>query len=82
MLRGRAAFIEAYRSRMKENAGGTHRNELIDFGVEGDMAYQVGAFAIDDSDPPEKGKFVNVLKRQPDGSWKVAISIFNSDLPG
>lgn len=81
MLRGREAFIEAYEERMKENIGGTHTNELIDFGVDGDTAYQVGSFAIADSVPPEKGKFVNVLKRQKDGTWKVSISIFNSDLP-
>lgn len=48
---------------MKENIGGTHTNELIDFGVDSDTAYQVGSFAIADSDPLVKGKFVNVLKR-------------------
>lgn len=81
MIRGRKAFEESYRSRMAQNTGGTHTNALVDYGVEGDMAYQIGTFAIEDSDPPEKGKFVNVLKRQPDGSWKVSISIFNSDKP-
>lgn len=63
LLRGREAFIEAYKERMKENIGGTHTNELIDFGVDSDTAYQVGSFAIADSDPLVKGKFVNVLKR-------------------
>jgi hypothetical protein len=63
LLRGREAFIEGYKERMKENIGGTHTNELIDFGVDSDTAYQVGSFAIADSDPLEKGKFVNVLKR-------------------
>ncbi len=80
MTRGKAAFLDTYRSRIKENIGGTHKNELIDFGVDGDMAYQIGTYAIEDSKPPERGKFVNVLKRQPDGTWKVKISIFNSDL--
>ena len=81
MIRGRKAFEETYRSRIEQNTGGTHTNELVDFGVEGDLAYQVGTYAIEDSDPPERGKFVNVLKRQPDGTWKVAVSIFNSDMP-
>ncbi|WP_170328328.1 YybH family protein [Ruegeria arenilitoris] len=81
MTRGKAAFLATYRSRIKENTGGTHKNELIDFGVSGDTAYQVGTYAIEDSDPPEQGKFVNILQRQPDGTWKVKISIFNSDLP-
>ena len=81
MIRGKEAFEETYRSRIEQNTGGTHTNALVDFGVEGDLAYQIGTYAIEDSDPPEQGKFVNVLKRQPDGSWKVAVSIFNSDKP-
>ena len=81
MLQGKEAFIETYRSRIKQNAGGTHTNELVEFGVDGDTAYQVGLYAVEDANPPEKGKFVNVLKRQEDGSWKVYISIFNSDQP-
>lgn len=81
MIRGRKAFEETYQSRMEDNSGGTHTNELVDFGVDGDLAYQIGTYAIADSDPPEKGKFVNILKRQSDGSWKVSVSIFNSDMP-
>lgn len=81
MLRGREAFIETYQERMRQSVGGTHTNVLIDFGVEGDMAYQIGTYAIADADPPERGKFVNVLKRQSDGTWKVCVSIFNSDQP-
>lgn len=81
MIRGRKAFEKTYQSRIEDNSGGTHTNELVDFGVDGDLAYQIGTYAIADSDPPEKGKFVNILKRQSDGSWKVSVSIFNSDMP-
>jgi len=81
MIRGRKAFEATYQSRIEDNSGGTHTNELVDFGVDGDLAYQIGTYAIADSDPPEKGKFVNILKRQSDGSWKVSVSIFNSDMP-
>ena len=80
MTRGREAFVETYNSRIDESTGGTHTNELVEFGVEGDLAYQIGTYAIAETDPPEQGKFLNVLKRQEDGSWKVAVSIFNSDL--
>ena len=81
MIRGRKAFEATYQTRIEDNSGGTHTNELVDFGVDGDLAYQIGTYAIADSDPPEKGKFVNILKRQSDGSWKVSVSIFNSDMP-
>lgn len=81
MTRGREAFIEAYKSRMEQSTGGEHTNELVEYGVEGDMAYQIGRFANSGTNPPEQGKFLNVLKRQPDGTWKVAVSMFNSDKP-
>ena len=81
MTRGRKAFEEVYRSRMETSSGGKHTNKLVEYGVEGDLAYQVGTYAITGSDSPEQGKFLNVLKRQPDGTWKVAVSIFNSDKP-
>lgn len=79
MIRGREAFTEMYKSRITKNTGGTHTNALIDYGVDGDLAYEIGTYALADADPPERGKFVNVLKRQPDGTWQVTVSIFNSD---
>jgi ketosteroid isomerase-like protein len=29
----------------------------------------------------DKGKYVEIWKKQPDGSWKCAVDMFNSDLP-
>ncbi|WP_425398561.1 YybH family protein [Aeoliella sp.] len=81
MIRGRAAFEALYASRMEQSTGGTHTNQLIEYDAEGDLAYQIGTYAIEGADPPEQGKFVNVLRRQADGAWKVSVSIFNSDLP-
>ena len=79
IIRGRQAFEDIYRTRMANSASGTHTNELVEYGVEGDMAYQIGTFAVEGVSPSEQGKFVNVLKRQPDGTWKVAVSIFTTD---
>ena len=81
MTRGRQAFEDIYNSRMDDDSGGTHTNALVEYGVEGDLAYQIGTYAVADADPPEIGKFLNVLKRQADGTWKVAVSMFNSDTP-
>ncbi len=78
MVRGRKAFEDIYRTRMAQSTGGTHTNELVEYGVDGDTAYQVGKFAVEGVEPGEQGYFVNVLKRQPDGTWKVAVSIFNN----
>jgi ketosteroid isomerase-like protein len=81
MIRGKRAFEELYQSRMDKTSGGTHSNKLVEYGVEGDLAYQVGTFAITGTNSSEQGKFVNILRRQADGTWKVTVSIFNSDSP-
>jgi ketosteroid isomerase-like protein len=47
----------------------------------GDLAYEVGTYAITAADGgQDTGKFVVVWKRQ-NGAWKIAADIWNSDLP-
>jgi ketosteroid isomerase-like protein len=81
MIRGKRAMAELYQSRMDKASGGTHTNKLVGYGVEGNLAYQIGTYAITGTNLPEVGKFVNILRRQEDGTWKVYVSIFNSDKP-
>ena len=81
ITRGKRAFEEIYQSRMDKTSGGTHCNKLVEYGTEGDLAYQVGTYAVTGADQAEQGKFVNILRRQADGTWKVTVSIFNSDRP-
>lgn len=52
----------------------------------GDIGYTYGAYNLVLNDSTGKqmtdtGKYSTVWKKQTDGSWKVAIDIFNSDLP-
>lgn len=52
----------------------------------GGIAYAVGRYNMvmrpsGASGIPDSGKFVNVYRKQQDGSWKVARDIFNSDIP-
>lgn len=52
----------------------------------GDMGYTSGAYQMtfnDASGKPitDKGKYATVWKKQADGSWKVLLDIFNTDLP-
>jgi uncharacterized protein (TIGR02246 family) len=57
--------------------------------VEGrdDLAYLLGTYAMTTTPPgapgqvKDSGKFVTVLRRQPDGRWLCAVDMFNSDLP-
>ena len=50
-----------------------------------DLAYIMGTYQLTTTDPQAKpmadrGKFVEVWKKQADGSWKTVADIFNSDL--
>jgi uncharacterized protein (TIGR02246 family) len=52
----------------------------------GDMALDIGAFVLSASGPRGApvntvGKYVVVWKKQPNGQWRVAADIFNSDPP-
>ena len=51
-----------------------------------DLAYIQGSYQLTVNDPKgnpvhDKGKFVEVWKKQADGKWKVVADIFNTDLP-
>ena len=53
----------------------------------GDVAYVKGTYTMTLVPPGapapinDVGKYIEIHKRQPDGSWPIAIDIFNSDLP-
>ena len=52
----------------------------------GDTAIEIGTYTLDvrpPSGPPAKdeGKYVVIWKRQSDGTWKLAVDIFNTSLP-
>lgn len=52
----------------------------------GELGYTTGAYTWtfkDASGNPtlDKGKYLSVWKKQPDGSWKVLLDMFNTDLP-
>jgi ketosteroid isomerase-like protein len=53
----------------------------------GDIAYVYGTYSMvmtlpDVEGPvPDHGKYIEIWRRQADGSWKVVLDIFNSDVP-
>lgn len=53
----------------------------------GDLAYNMGHYRFtavpkdkNASGVADEGKFVEILKKQPDGSWKYVVDIYNSSL--
>jgi len=58
----------------------------VDVATSGDLAYAVGTyeFSLKDAEGKavmDKGKFLDAYRKQADGSWKVTVVSFNSDLP-
>jgi|SRR6267142_5359068 ketosteroid isomerase-like protein len=59
--------------------------EPVDIDGRGDLAYVRGNYALTMTPPSgaavhDRGKFIEIWRRQPDGSWKIRWDIFNSDL--
>jgi ketosteroid isomerase-like protein/quercetin dioxygenase-like cupin family protein len=53
-----------------------------DVAASGDVGYTTGTYQATMGGTPEKGKYVEVWKKQPDGQWKVREDIFNPDSSG
>ena len=61
--------------------------ELLDAHSSGDLGYCLLAYAGDYAQPDgslttHSGKSVNVLRRQPDGQWRISISSLTADSDG
>jgi ketosteroid isomerase-like protein len=52
----------------------------------GDLGYTIGTYRIEIQDPEGNplaidGKYMTVWKKQPDGTWKVGVDMFNANGP-
>jgi ketosteroid isomerase-like protein len=60
---------------------------VVEIDGRGDLAYVRGTYALtiaaSGKTPalPDHGKYVEVRRKQADGSWLIVLDIFNSDLP-
>ncbi len=58
----------------------------VDVARSGDLAYVIGNYEMTENDPDgkpktDKGKFLEVWKKQADGNWKCVADMFSTDLP-
>ena len=58
----------------------------VDIARSGDLAYVSGNYEFKETDAggkpiTDKGKYLEIWKKQTDGSWKCVADMFNSDLP-
>jgi ketosteroid isomerase-like protein len=56
----------------------------VQFHSDGDLGYHVGQYsadvpAEDGSTAKETGKYIDIYKRLPNGTWKICVTMFNSD---
>lgn len=66
--------------------GGGWKVSKVEVARSGDLAYLTGTYELSETDAngkpvTDKGKYLEVWKKQSDGSWKCIIDMFNSDLP-
>jgi len=60
--------------------------KTVELEILDNTAIEIGAYTLDIGLPDggtmtDRGKFVVIWKKQPDGTWKWHIDIFNSNLP-
>lgn len=85
MVSGKQAIQEFWKTAMEMGVKKMNL-ETAEVGYDGNLAYERGVSIVNiepkgEQARTERGKYLIVLKRQPDGSWKVALDIWNSDSP-
>ena len=76
-------------SGLLRSSGSIQEFKLTILAIEGrnDLAYVHGAYQMTVTPPGaaepvgDEGKYLEIWRKQRDGSWKVVLDIFNSDLP-
>jgi uncharacterized protein (TIGR02246 family) len=86
-----ATTKEAIRSTWNEmltspGAGISWKTTKVEVANGGDLAYVSGTYEETMTDASgkraqDRGKYVEIFKKQADGTWKVIVDIWNSDLP-
>ena len=87
MVTGRAAIREFMRAFLSMPAFSLiFETAKVEVSRAGDLAYSYGTNRVTLVDPAgnlmkDRGKYLTVYRKQPDGTWKVVADIGNSDLP-
>jgi uncharacterized protein (TIGR02246 family) len=87
MVTGRAAIREFMQVFLSMPAFSlSFETAKVEVSRAGDLAYSYGTNKVTLVDPngkrmKDRGKYLTVYRKQPDGTWKVVVDIGNSDLP-
>ena len=86
-LTGKESIRTLWRSMLDSPAfSGGWKATKVEVAGSGDLAYVSGNYEFAETDRSgnpivDKGKYLEVWKKQTDGSWKCVADMFNSDLP-
>jgi uncharacterized protein (TIGR02246 family) len=84
MVKGRNSIRMVWKEMLAEpGAGLTFTATSVEVARSGDLAYEYGTYDLVTEEKKgkptdEKGKYLVVWKKQPDGSWKAAVDIDNT----
>ena len=87
MVTGKAAIREFMQKFLAAPGFSLHfRTARVEVSSDGALAYSYGTNTVSFPGPGgsllhDKGKYVSVYRKGPDGAWKVVADIGNSDLP-
>lgn len=87
MIKGKSALKEHYHQMMKSGVKFTKVNfTTTDVQVSGLFAFEIGTFAMTVQMPgmpeiSEEGKYLTVYERANDGSWKIKVETWNTNVP-
>lgn len=86
-LSGKEAIRGLWKSMLESPSfSGGWQATKVEVARSGDLAYVSGTYEFKETDTggrpiTDKGKYLEVWKKQADGSWKCVADMFNSDLP-
>lgn len=85
LIRGRQGLQDFWSAAMKAGFKDVALT-TVEVGGSGDTAYEIGQYSLTvqpegQTPKPDSGKYLVVWKRQTDGSWKLQVDIWNSNLP-
>ena len=83
LIRGRSEIEAFWRAGLEAGVCDAEFVSL-ELGYEGRLAYEVGRYTLwldpsGDAEPAERGAYVLVHERQPDGTWQRAVEMFNPE---
>ena len=87
-LKGRQSIRETFKERQADPSRTVSAEATsIEVSRGGDLAYVIGVYTATSTDPKtrkvmtEKGRYVTVYEKQPDGSWKGVVNMDNAEAP-